>query len=395
MIKKLLIIAACLITPRLIAEIIFPSGGSGGGGGSGTDNTKIAIESGKGNANTLTNLTVVTNVSFIKTDGSAAGSIFLDSADNMLVSVYGGVYSALQSILNFTNLGPSYLKTNVFSEGTNDLRWVRISGGLPSSAILFLNSGTNVVGSTNLIYDSSNGRIGIATNSPQDAIHIHGTGSGNARIRIRETALAQEGTFYAAGFGSDLDGGNFNIDFGSASTVDIGSNGIVAAVSRKGYIGYSNSIWAGSWVVASYVQPSNNVPVLTRVANSNAIPITNIVGLVERGSATPIAFDCNLAHQYTITNRITAATTLVFTNTSRGQEYTVTIPGEASGGTSRVITLVPTLGDLVANLDVFGTALAANMTFTLTNGNAAEVNGRVERFNGTNIVKFVTRQYAF
>ena len=133
---------------------------------------------------------------------------------------------------------------------------------------------------------------------------------------------------------------------------------------------------------------------VTQVANSNAIPITNIVGLTRISNSTPQALNCNFAHRFVQTNRVTAATTFVFTNTAEGQEYSLIVPGEASGGTSRVITLIPTLGNLVANLDVFGTALATSMTLTLTNGNAVEISGKVNNFLGTNIVSFVTRQYS-
>jgi hypothetical protein len=83
------------------------------------------------------------------------------------------------------------------------------------------------------------------------------------------------------------------------------------------------------------------------------------------------------------------------TNGSRGQEMSVAILGEASGGTSRTITIVPQLGHLVANLDTFGSALATSFSFTLTNGNAGEISSSIRRLNGTNVMGIVTRQFAF
>jgi hypothetical protein len=116
---------------------------------------------------------------------------------------------------------------------------------------------------------------------------------------------------------------------------------------------------------------------------------------VHKSSTSPIELDANAAAWFSVTNRITAATTVVFTNTSDGQEISVILLGEISGGTSRIVTLVPQLGHLVADLDTFGAPLATSSSFTLTNGNAVEINWRVARLNGTNIAGKVSRQYAF
>src|SRR5678815_2760969 len=137
---------------------------------------------------------------------------------------------------------------------------------------------------------------------------------------------------------------------------------------------------------------------LLRVANSNAAPVTNILGFLEKASGSPIICDANDGNNFFLTNRVTAATTIVSTNTAPGQEMTFLVIGEASGGSARTITFIPKLGNLVANLDVFGTALAVSSTgfsFSLTNGNAVEVSERIVRLNGTNMSLFISRQFAF
>jgi hypothetical protein len=138
---------------------------------------------------------------------------------------------------------------------------------------------------------------------------------------------------------------------------------------------------------------ANNV--WQRAANSNAVVLTNIVGLIEKASASVVELNCNDSAHFTITNRISAATSVIVTNGANGQQLSFTLLGEAAGGTDRVVTVVPHLGQLAANLDIFGTALAANYSFTLTNGNAAQVDARIRRLNGTNVVTFTGRQFAF
>lgn len=140
---------------------------------------------------------------------------------------------------------------------------------------------------------------------------------------------------------------------------------------------------------------TNANAVRLQVANSNAFFVTNILGVVEKAVASVIELNANDANEFVISNRVTAATTLVVTNTAPGQEISITIVGEASGGTSRVITVIPQLGHLVADLDTFGTALATSTSFTLTNGNAAEINAKINKVRGTNIFTKVSRQYAF
>lgn len=140
--------------------------------------------------------------------------------------------------------------------------------------------------------------------------------------------------------------------------------------------------------------PSSGSTTVIKAAASSA-SVTNLTGILHKLSTSPVELDANAASKFSVTNRITAATTLIFTNTSDGQEISVTLLGEISGGTSRTVTLIPQLGHLVADLDTFGTALATSSSLTLTNGNAVEISWKVSRLNGTNIAAKVSRQFSF
>jgi hypothetical protein len=128
---------------------------------------------------------------------------------------------------------------------------------------------------------------------------------------------------------------------------------------------------------------------------TNTLARTNVIGFTHLTAAAVLVLSPLAANDWSVTNRIAAATSLVFTNTSDGDELYVSMLGETSGGTSRVVTLVPQLGHLVANLDTYGTVLATSGSFTLTNGNAADISWKVSKMNGTNVAKFITRQYSF
>jgi hypothetical protein len=132
-----------------------------------------------------------------------------------------------------------------------------------------------------------------------------------------------------------------------------------------------------------------------QAASDISVNVTNIVGLTHKAVASVVELNFNAGQRFSLTNRASAAMTLVETNGSDGQEMSVVMIGEASGGTSRVITIIPQLGHLVANLDAFGSVLATSFSFTLTNGNGAEISSSIRRLNGTNVMGIVTRQFAF
>lgn len=179
---------------------------------------------------------------------------------------------------------------------------------------------------------------------------------------------------------------------------DIGS---LANMWRTGYFSAvsTTNITAETLNLSGSVSPSHTMGggstnYQHKLGNSSVM-ITNLLGLRHVSASTPLAIDANSAHNWSITNRISAATTLVITNTADGQDIQIRILGEISGGTSRVVTIVPELGHLVVNEDVFGTALATSATFTLTNGNMAEVWLACRKLNGTNTLGVVHRQASF
>lgn len=141
--------------------------------------------------------------------------------------------------------------------------------------------------------------------------------------------------------------------------------------------------------------PTNGNLVGYKAANSNAITVTNFVGAIHMVATTPLFFNAALAGEWLVTNRIGAVTSCIITNSVAGKSLTGTLIGEASGGSSRVVTLVPDLGHLVSNLDDYSGALATSFSFTLTNGNAVEWSDEIRKLNGTNIHKIVTRQFKF
>lgn len=131
-------------------------------------------------------------------------------------------------------------------------------------------------------------------------------------------------------------------------------------------------------------------------APTNNVPTTNILGVTHVGAGAVVEAAFNQTSELVITNRISAATTITLTNgDSRYYQMNITVIGEASGGAARNVTLVANTGQLIANLDIFGTALATSYTFSLTNGNAVAISDKILSLNGTNVHQIVTRQFAF
>lgn len=147
----------------------------------------------------------------------------------------------------------------------------------------------------------------------------------------------------------------------------------------------------GTASVPSYfiLTGTNDIPVVTQAANSNSVAVTNIVGLLNKASASVIVLDCNHGNKFQITNKLGQATSLIVTNLARGQE--ISISGDADG-TSRVVTIIPQLGYLVRDFDAFGVSAAANKAITATNGNTFEISIAAKWAFGTNFADVVTRQ---
>lgn len=178
-------------------------------------------------------------------------------------------------------------------------------------------------------------------------------------------------------------------------TAQINSNAtFYLRIHSKDGLGTNTTLYTATVRTNLVLTPESGSGVYLKPA-AGSVLITNLVGLIHKSVGAVVELDANAANKFTITNRVTQATTLVFTNTADGQEISVTMLGEASGGAARVITLVPQLGHLVSDLDTFGAALATSSSITLTNGNAVEINWQVRRLNGTNIASKITRQFAF
>jgi hypothetical protein len=182
-----------------------------------------------------------------------------------------------------------------------------------------------------------------------------------------------------------FDGQNFWIESGQILTTGTGDTNVF-----NNFPVLHGATNEGNFVL---LPSSGSVNVLKSAASSSSV--TNIIGLVHKTYASVVELDFNAAAKFSITNRVTAATSLILTNGSDGQDLSAFMVGEASGGTARVITIQPQLGHLVANEDAFGVGLATSFSFTLTNGNAAEISASIRRLNGTNIMGVVTRQFQF
>lgn len=147
--------------------------------------------------------------------------------------------------------------------------------------------------------------------------------------------------------------------------------------------------------ITGYAALSGSGSTVYQRVGTNNVTLTNTLGLVHVVSGSVVTFDCNQSKDFSVTNRLTAATTLIVTNSANGQELSAFALGEIAGGTSRVLTIIPDLGHLVFDEDTFGTALATSKAVTVTNGNAIEIRDSVRKLNGTNIHAIVTRQGAF
>jgi hypothetical protein len=183
----------------------------------------------------------------------------------------------------------------------------------------------------------------------------------------------------------NFDGTNFWTDSGQILTSGVGDTNVFNI----------NPVLHGATNIGNLYHVASSGSHTVTKPSAGSVAVTNFVGLIHKSSAATIELDFNAASKFSITNRITAATSLITTNGSDGQEMNVFMLGEASGGTSRSITVQPHLGHLIADEDNFATALATSFSFTLTNGNGAELSFAIRRLNGTNIMGVVTRQFKF
>lgn len=194
-------------------------------------------------------------------------------------------------------------------------------------------------------------------------------------------------------------GGDIALVGGDGGSTARDGNVLLAASSSaaRGSVGVgTNNPQAKLHVAGDIAMTGAALPAYLGASPTNNVQTTNWFGRVQASAAAVIEAAFNQFSELVVTNRIAAATTITLTNSSPGYaDMTISLLGEIAGGTSRTVTLVANTGQLIANLDAFGTALATSYAFTLTNGNAVEISDELRQLNGTNVHKIVTRQFAF
>lgn len=388
------------------------------GGGSPAGNDTLAQFNDGGAFGAISNLMYIAadgEVIITNTIGSATLRVKDNSGNEMLVeptqigTESATVLSLRQNGSTKWQIGPSFnpaidgtydigssatrVRTNYNDTVTTTDLIIDGPGATAETRGLYLGSGGNILVNSNLMYDAATGII-IVTN------HI-----GEARLRIDNGtdsfSMTQDSfgvdnniplSLFVNGtdkwrIGADSTGNEFypvnhiTRDFGRAASM-IRTNWSLTTVS-------TNIILFGKLQLGS----SGSTYYIDSVTNN--VAVTNLFGIAHQSSAAVIEIDANDSHDWVITNRITAATTLVITNTADGQDISIRVIGEASGGTDRTLTLVPQLGHLIADEDDYSQALATSSSLTLTNGNAVEISWAVRRMNGTNVAGKISRQFKF
>lgn len=424
---KFLLALLCLALP-LAAQVVGPmvTPGNSGGGGSGTA-TNLSGQA----------LVQVTNIAASLASSPTSGVSLANFNLTQFETNSAGVHVRSGALL--TNL--------ILRTGASNTTQLTIGAFIGQTNHALIVQNTNSGAQNALVVYPNTSRVGIGTNVPGASLDVQGSGilSGNLSIvgnvtgavatvttanitgtstaaTLRATSSQITGLATAAQFRAT--GANVVNATNGAVYLTSALGGYVLASDANGQVvetviqsevlenygvhrtnfnvvNVTNDVRAQSFTGAGTgagsltLQGTNGNNAMLRAANSNSLPVTNILGVIHRAAASVVTLDANHSHQWAITNRIGAVTSVVLTNAAPGQDIEFTILGEASGGASRVVTVIPELGHLVGNLDTFGSALATSFSFTLTNGNAAEVYARVRKLNGTNVTTVVTRQFAF
>lgn len=329
-----------------------------------------------------------------------------------LVAGKSGVTNLLRSVQG----GNGIVTTN---QGTNivfaiDPSVVSSPGG--AQPMLQMTLGGAFTGTTNLTYDNTNMAIGlgIAGARPRTRLEIGDTGSGNlTAITVGSTLNGPSTNFISAYSFTSSDAVVFKAKASALATASVDTNSFYPGQTNHTDLGLWELPWRTNHSIVVRAKSSvqvDGVPgaspgfvilpatnqtqqAVVQAAHQMSVNVTNVWGLLHKSSASVIEHNANQFHRLTVTNRLTAATSLILTNTSDGQLLSGVIPGEVSGGTSRTLAFIPNTGQLVACLDDFGTALATSYTITVTNGNAVAYSDEILRVNGTNIHHIVTRQF--
>lgn len=256
-----------------------------------------------------------------------------------------------------------------------DLQLISGAGGIASGTGIGGNGGSALVSAGAAAASSGGGNAG----APGGVSIVGGNGAAGA---------------------TNSNGGNVIIGGGSPGSGANAGNvllGMSAAGTPLGNVGVgTNNPQAKLHVAGDIAMTGAALPAYLGASPTNNVQTTNWFGRVQASAAAVIEAAFNQFSELVVTNRIAAATTITLTNSSLGYaDMTISLLGEIAGGTSRTVTLVANTGQLIANLDAFGTALATSYAFTLTNGNAVEISDELRQLNGTNVHKIVTRQFAF
>ena len=345
------------------------------------------------------------NAGFIATGGGA--QMYLSTADLGLTST-----NSAGILYLWGGFGPAPTTSAEFS---------------PTGAVMYghvtLNSNLtfpNLSTKTRVLFADANGLVGPVAGSSAETEYVKkdgtvGTPSGGSSgtnfagiIVTNATDLKGDVTF-SGGAGTLFSAVNTSNYFGGAMQLGgmiPGVNKLFVSQDASGNGAWTNKVYIDTLTVTNSVSISgasgqtgelgiagtNGNYVITRAALSNSVPITNVVGMLHKASASVIVLDCTHGNRFQVTNRLGQGTTFVVTNLAQGQE--ITIKGSADG-TSRSVTVVPQLGFLVRDFDAFGVAAALNKAITATNGNTFEINIAAAWEHGTNWADVVTRQATY
>lgn len=283
-------------------------------------------------------------------------------------------------------------------------------GGTPggTTPMIQMNMGGAFVGTTNLWYDNTNNRLSLiaSANIPQLIV-----GRTNGVAGFTNTLFGAGADWQYISLATDP---NINFTMGNSTAGLFGynlyTNRIIAQKSNATDIGsvifpfrdlYASSNINAQTIVLSSTAPgeltlraTNTLPYILRAANSNAVSVTNIVGLIQKANAVYQPMDCNFGNEFQVTNRIAQNTVVDWQNLAQGQEVSLRVSGAASGGTDFYITnIFPTswmVADQSTNASVFGTTL----TMFVGAGKGVELNIKAYKFlSVTNVAGAVYSTY--
>lgn len=340
--------------------------------------------------------------------GMPAG--FADGTDD---GAGGGGFAALEVQTNSTRVG---LQTNInFIAGSSiqllstnnsgankiDLQILVVAPG--STGDVLFNQGNILAATNDFTFTRATPILVMGSVNALDA-----TASGYEIRQVNGTNRLAPGGMLAVGATTRIyiDNGGQNLAFSS-----VGEDTFGASVSNQVSLGTYLAPWRTNYAQvhrakeAVHVDGTAGLPSLIQMSATNqtqnytlqgahrmSVNVTNYVGTFHVSSASVIEINARQNGLVNVTNRVTGVVSLIYTNLGDGDRIWVKMVGEVSGGTSRVITIVPNTGVLVLNLDDFSASPATSMTFTLTNGNMVEISGDVDRLLGTNVLGIVTRQ---